>query len=74
MLRTLYKVWIEAKVDYGLAAWGTAAPKEAVERLEVLERVALRRVTGCTPDTRVPIVYKEAECLPLSARIKAAAA
>ena len=69
-LRALYIAYIRSKVLYCSPVFSSFLSTALQERLDVLERKALRVITGCARSTPIPALQLEAALPPLRDRFK----
>eukprot|EP00760_Papus_ankaliazontas_P006387 PhM_4_TR1301/c1_g1_i6/m.105362 len=65
LLRIFYKNYIECVLLYGCEAWWHRISESNKETLRVLQRRALRIITGCLACTTVEDLHREAKVPPL---------
>ena len=73
-LRNLYTGYIRSVLEYGADIWGNGISETNMKKLETVQNMAARIITGCVYGTNTESLLLEADLVPLRTRYKIAVA
>ena len=61
----IYKAVMRLALEYASSVWSPITSTTSINKLQVMQNVALRNVTGCTQDTNIQHLHDETLTLPI---------
>ena len=69
-LMATYKAVMRPALEYASSVWSPIASSTSINKLQVMQNVALRTATGCTQDTNIQHLHDETLTLPIHEHIQ----